>query len=426
MNLAESMNFAWRGVTANKPRSALTMLGVLIGVASVIVLVAVGTGASQSVSDTLSSLGTNTLTIRPGSSAGTGFGGGGGGGVVGSTDSTTDTGTGTDTRAATLTMADSEALSDRERAPDVLAVAPVVSASSVTATYESASHSVATTTGSTAAYLSINNDTVASGRVFSDADYAAHSRVLLIGPTVAKALVGGDGSGILNKTIRLNGKTFTVIGILEAKGSSGFTDSDDVIIAPATAIQDHLAGYGNLNSISVQATSADTVDDAQAQIESILDARHHTTAADRDFNVSNSATFLDAASSITGIFTILLGAIAGISLFVGGIGVMNIMLVTVTERTREIGIRKAIGAGKYDIISQFLLEAVLLSVLGGVAGIALGYLICQIEIAGFKAVVAGYSVALAFSFALAVGLIFGIYPAMRAASLKPIDALRYE
>jgi len=168
------------------------------------------------------------------------------------------------------------------------------------------------------------------------------------------------------------------------------------------------------------------VNDAQTQVESILDARHHTTADDRDFNVSNSASFLSAASSITSIFTILLGAIAGISLLVGGIGVMNIMLVTVTERTREIGIRKAIGAGKYDIIFQFLLEAVMLSVIGGLAGISLGYLICQIEIAGFKAIVAPYSVALAFSFALAVGLFFGIYPAMRAASLKPIDALRYE
>ena len=424
MNVAESFKFAWRDVTANKARSALTMLGVLIGVASVIVLVAVGTGASQSVTNTLSSLGTNTLTVRPGSSSGGLFGGAAPAGSGGGDTTTTDTGT--STRAATLTMADAEALSDPILAPDVVEVAPVVTASSVAATYESASHTINTTTGSTAAYLSINNDTVASGRAFTQADYDAHSRVLLVGPTVAKDLVGGDGSDILNKTIRLNGKAFTVIGILQAKGSSGQIDSDDRIIAPATAVQDHLSGYGNLSSISVKASSAETVNDAQTQVESILDARHHTTADDRDFNVSNSASFLSAASSITSIFTILLGAIAGISLLVGGIGVMNIMLVTVTERTREIGIRKAIGAGKYDIIFQFLLEAVMLSVMGGLAGIGLGYLICQIRIAGFQAIVAPYSVVLAFAFALAVGLFFGIYPAMRAASLKPIDALRYE
>jgi putative ABC transport system permease protein len=231
---------------------------------------------------------------------------------------------------------------------------------------------------------------------------------------------------VLDQVIRLNGKEFTVIGILDAKGSSGPQDSDDRIIAPATAVQDHLAGYGNLSSISVQATSAETVDAAQTQIEAILDARHRTTADDRDFSVTNSATFLSAASSITGIFTVLLGAIAAISLLVGGIGVMNIMLVTVTERTREIGIRKAIGASRADITFQFMLEAVILSVLGGVAGILFGYLVCQIEISGFRAVIEPGSVALAFGFALAVGLFFGIYPATRAASLRPIDALRYE
>ncbi len=198
------------------------------------------------------------------------------------------------------------------------------------------------------------------------------------------------------------------------------------MIAPATAVQDHLAGYGNLSSISVQATSSDTVDAAQRQIEVILDGRHRTSPDDRDYTVISSATFLNAANTITGTFTILLGAIAGISLFVGGIGVMNIMLVTVTERTREIGIRKAIGAGRADITLQFMLEAVILSVVGGVAGIVFGYLVCQIEIAGFRAVIEPYSVIMAFCFALAVGLFFGIYPATRAASLRPIDALRYE
>ncbi|MFT4108367.1 ABC transporter permease [Propionicimonas sp.] len=422
MSISESARFAWRGLTANKTRSALTMLGVLIGVASVIILVGVGTGASASVTNTLNSLGTNTLTVTLKSAGGGLFGGFGGG-------SSSDEATrkdGTSTREPSLTMADAEALSDRTLAPDVAEVAPVVGAASVTATYQGASHSVTSTTGTTASYLAISNETVATGRAFSDSDYQGHSRVLLLGPTVAKDLAGGDGTAILDQTIRLNGKEFTVVGILTAKGTTAGQDQDDRIIAPATAVQDHLAGYGNLSSISVQATSAETVDAAQAQVESVLDARHRTNAEDRDFTVTNSASFLSAASSITSIFTLLLGAIAGISLLVGGIGVMNIMLVTVTERTREIGIRKSIGAGRSDIIFQFMLEAVMLSVLGGVLGIVFGWAVCQIEVAGFRAVVAPYSVALAFSFALAVGLFFGIYPAMRAASLRPIDALRYE
>ena len=422
MNISEAAKFAWRGLMANKPRSALTMLGVMIGVASVIVLVAVGSGASRSVSSTLSSLGTNTLTITPGGGSG-GFGGfpAGFGGAAGDAADT-----GTQIREATLTMADAEALADPVAAPDLARVAPVVSASSVTATLGTASHTVATTVGSTATYLTIGNEVVTRGRAFAASDYDSHSRVLLMGSTVAEALAGGDGTAILDQVVRLNGKEFTVIGLLEEKGSSGFQDEDDRIIAPATAVQDHLAGYGNLSSISVQAASAEKVDAAQTQVESILDSRHRTTADDRDFTVTNSASFLSAASSITGIFTLLLGAIAAISLLVGGIGVMNIMLVTVTERTREIGIRKAIGADRADIILQFMLEAVMLSVLGGVAGIGFGYLVTRIEIAGFRAVIEPYSVALAFGFAVAVGLFFGIYPAMRAASLRPIDALRYE
>ena len=436
MNVAESARFAWRGVTANKPRSALTTLGVMIGVASVIILVAVGTGSSRAVQDQISSLGSNTLTVTSTTSGTGGRGGGGGargpggggfpgggfpgGGVSASTD------TGTKTRSSVLSLADAQALTDKTLAPNVLAVAPVVSASSVTATYLGASHSVNTTTGSSSAYLTINNDTLSSGRIFTDSDYNAHARVVLVGITVAEELAGGDGSGILDQAIQLNGSTFTVVGILTEKGSVGPQDQDDRVIAPLTAVQDVLAGYGALSSISVKATAAATVTTAESEVQSILDGRHGTTASDRDFTVSSASSFLTAATSATQTFTVLLGAVAAISLLVGGIGVMNIMLVTVTERTREIGLRKAIGAPRGDIIAQFLFEAVLLSMLGGVAGTIVGIAGSQFTIVGVTPVVAPYSVALAFGFAIAVGLFFGLYPANRAAALRPIDALRYE
>jgi len=418
--LSESLRFAWRGVTANKVRSALTMLGVLIGVASVIVLVAAGNGASKSVNATLSSLGTNTLTVSPGAATTTGFG------RVRTNQDAAANPIGTLTRPATLSLADADALGDAAAGPAVAAVAAVININSVVASTGSTSHTVASTVATTAEYLAIANDTVSLGRTFTTADDAARSRVVLVGPTIARDLAGGDGSGIINQQIQLNGTPFTVIGILQAKGTTGARDSDDRLITPLTAAQDHLVGYADLSSIAVQARSTDDVEAARAQVETILDNRRHTTATNRDFTVTTSASMLSAASSITSTLTVMLGAIAAISLLVGGIGVMNIMLVTVTERTREIGIRKAIGADKTGIVMQFLIEAVLLSCMGGVAGVTLGVGLAQIEIAGFHAVVSAGSVIVAFGFAVAVGLFFGIYPATRAASLRPIDALRHE
>lgn len=427
MNLPEATRFAVRGVGANKMRSALTTLGILIGVASVIILVAVGNGSAKAVEDSISALGSNTLTVTPN---GTQAGGRGGGGLAdiaslfGGGDDTADTGT--KIRTPALTMEDARALAESERAPNILGVAPVVTAQNITATYEGASHSIPTFSGTTPAYLPINNDTIATGDAFTDADYDAHRRVVLLGPTTARALAGGDGTSIIGQTVAFNGREFTVAGILGAKGSTGPLDQDDRVIAPATAVQDTLTGYGDLASISVKATSADTTDEAQAQVTSILDGRHNTTAATRDYSVFNSATILSAATSSNDTFTVLLGAVAAISLLVGGIGVMNIMLVTVTERTREIGIRKAIGAGKGDIIGQFLLEAVILSLFGGLVGVVIGLIGAQFTIVGVTPMVAPYSVVLAFAVALATGLFFGLYPANRAASLRPIDALRYE
>lgn len=420
MNLVESLRFAWRGVTANKARSALTMLGVLIGVAAVIVLVAVGNGASRSVTSTLASLGTNTLTVTPGVTKSSGLLG------LHRTASGEEANTGTQTRAAVLTSEDAQALADPRLAADVTAVAPVVSPAGVVASYAGASHEVASTIGTTSEYLTISNDQVAAGRAFTPSDEQSHARVVLVGTSVAAALGAGSPETLIGQDIQLNGTPFTVIGILVEKGSAGARDSDDRMIAPLSAVQDRISGYGDLSSIAVQASSADTVADAQTQVETILDQRHRSNPQDRDFTVVTSASMLSAASSITGTLTIMLGAIAAISLLVGGIGVMNIMLVTVTERTREIGVRKAIGADRSEIIVQFLIEATLLSVIGGVAGIALGALLCQVRIAGFQLVIDPWSVLIAFGFALAVGLFFGIYPATRAAALRPIDALRHE
>jgi putative ABC transport system permease protein len=428
MNIGESTRFAVQGVTANKMRSALTTLGILIGVAAVIILVAVGTGSSKAIADSIGQLGSNTLTVSSTSTTGGGRGAfagapaGGGGGAAGAS----TTSSGTKTRANALTMADAKALTKKSDAPDILGVAPVVTASSVTATYDGASHSVSTFTGSTPAYLLINNDTVATGGAFTDADYTAHRRVALVGTTVAKDLAGGNGESIVGKTVAFNGKQFTVVGILTAKGSTGPQDQDDRVVAPATAVQDTLAGYGTLTSISVKATSSSTTSAAQGEVEAILDGRHHVSSTDRDYSVFSSASLLSAVTSSNETFTVLLGAVAAISLLVGGIGVMNIMLVTVTERTREIGIRKAIGAGKGDIVSQFLLEAVMLSLFGGIVGVAVGLIGSQFTIVGVAPVVAPYSVALAFGVAIAVGLFFGLYPANRAATLRPIDALRHE
>jgi putative ABC transport system permease protein len=404
-------------------RSALTTLGILIGVAAVIILVAVGNGSSISIQNQISRLGSNTLTVSSASTAGGGRGGGFPSLFAGQAAAATS---GTKIRAPHLTMDDAQALTDKTLAPDVLGVAPVVSASSVTAAYEGASHTIGTFTGTTTTYLLIDNDSVQTGQIFTDADFEAHRRVALVGPTVAKDLAGGDGTSIVGKTVTFNGKEFTVVGILAAKGSTGPQDQDDRVIAPATAVQDTLSGYGNLSSISIKATSASTVSLAQTEVQSILDGRHGVTASNRDYSVFSAASLISTATSSSQTFTVLLGAVAAISLLVGGIGVMNIMLVTVTERTREIGIRKAIGAGHGDIVAQFLLEAAMLSLFGAAVGVMVGLIGSQFDVIGVHPVVATYSVGLAFAVAMAVGLVFGIYPANRAASLRPIEALRYD
>jgi putative ABC transport system permease protein len=333
---------------------------------------------------------------------------------------------GTQIRSPALTLDDAQALLDPVQAPDVVSVAPVVQASSVTATYAGASHTVGTFNGTTPSYLVNDNDTIAVGVPFTQSDYDQRQRVAVVGLTVATSLVGGDGTSIVGQTVQFNGISYDVVGLLNSKGSTGPQDQDDRVIAPLTAVQDTLTGYGNVSSISVKAASADAVDAATSEVTAILAERHYVSPNNPDFSIFNPSSILSAVTAATGTFTLLLGAVAAISLLVGGIGVMNIMLVTVTERTREIGIRKAIGAQKSDIVGQFLLEAVLLSMFGGLIGVAIGVVVGSLKIGSFQLVVAPYSVVLAFFVSVAIGLFFGIYPANRAASLRPIDALRYE
>jgi putative ABC transport system permease protein len=381
MRWRDNLRIALGGITANKLRSALTVLGVLIGVAAVVILVAVGTGSSKAVAAQINRLGTNTLTVF-----GTGrFGG--------------RSTTGTQSQTSSLTIADVRLLEDKNNAPDVLSVSPV-SSTSVTATYSGAT-TTATVTGSTPSYLTAEDYTVEAGSPITDTDVTKRNRVILIGQTIASDLFT-TGQNPLGQTIQL--------------GSASFT-----------AVEDLLTGYSqSFTQLIVQGKSASTLNLAQSEVESVLASANDTTVANLPFRVLNQQTLLTAATSTSNTFTVLLAAVAAISLLVGGIGVMNIMLVTVTERTREIGIRKAIGAPKSAILTQFLLEAVLLSLIGGIAGIGAGLIGSRFRIDGVNPVIAPYSIFLSFGIAIAVGVFFGFYPANRAASLRPIDALRYE
>jgi putative ABC transport system permease protein len=403
----DNLGIALRGINSNRLRSALTMLGVLIGVAAVIILIAVGNGSSIAIQNSINRLGTNTLTVFNTGRFGRGT-----------------AAEGTQTQLATLTIGDVTALENPNNAPDVESVSPVVSTSQ-TASYQGATYTT-TVEGSTPSYLTAEDYTVSAGSPITEADVTSHAPVVDIGADVASNLFT-TGSDPLGQSIQIGSATFRVIGVLASKGTSGLTNQDAVAIAPYTSVEDVLTGYSqSFSELIVQGKSASTLDLAQNEIESILAAQNDTTVAALPFEILNQATLVSTAESTSSTFTVLLAAVAGISLLVGGIGVMNIMLVTVTERTREIGIRKAIGAPKWVILSQFLYEAVLLSLLGGICGVLIGEIGSHFQIDGVHPVVAPYSIVLAFGVSIAVGVFFGFYPANRAASLRPIDALRYE
>ncbi|XVV09353.1 ABC transporter permease [Actinoplanes sp. CA-131856] len=397
MSFYEVVRFALRGLSANKLRSALTMLGILIGVAAVILLVAVGNGSAKAISDRIEALGTNTITVMS-----TGRGG-------------------SSSTALTKDMAD--ALVDPVLAPDVKSVSPVVS-SSATVTYEGTDHDVSSFVGTTPGWFTASNTPVGQGAAFTADDEAQGRRVVVIGQTVAEELFPGVDP--IDKQVTVGGALFTVVGVLSEKSSTGFQDANDTAVAPLTAVRQVLTGYGSLNSILVEAADPDKVDAVQSEVSTILDQKMNVTSSTTPYRIQNASQLLATQTETADTFTTLLGAVAAISLLVGGIGITNIMLVTVTERTREIGIRKALGAPRRVILTQFLIEATLLSVIGGALGVAAALIGSSFEIVGVKPVIVPSSVGLALGVSIAIGLFFGGLPASRAARLRPIDALRYE
>ena len=395
-------------LTANKVRTSLTMLGIIIGISSVITMVSIGQGAQSSIQSSIQSIGSNLIIVSPGATRSFGYGASSGRGA-----------------AKTLKVDDVTAIS--QEVQNIGALSPEISSRyQVTA---KGTNSNTTVTGVEPAYATVHNVTVNDGEFISDQDISSRSKVAVIGPTTSDDLFG-TGAEAVGQTIRVNGMEFKVVGVTKSKGGTGFGNQDDMVYIPFTSAQLFLLGDSTyVTSLSISATDSTVMTQVQADITSLLLTRHKiSNPTNADFNVLNQADIVSAASSVTGIFTILLGAVAGISLVVGGIGIMNMMLTTVTERTREIGLRKAIGAKAHDINIQFLTEAVALTVIGGTIGVILGWLVCYgITYFGILATqISLNSILLAFGVSAAIGIIFGYYPARRASKLNPIEALRYE
>ncbi len=415
MNIFEALRVAFAGLLANRLRSSLTMLGILIGVAAVILLVAVGNGASVQINNQIQSLGANVIFVYPSNAKGTG-------GV--------SQGFGT---GQTLSMADVDAINSRQQDPDIVAAIPIAQ-SGGQITYANQNY-FAPTTGTTVDFPQVRDYQIAEGSFFTQDDVNSQHRVVVLGSTVVTNLFGTTDP--IGQTIKINRQSFRVIGVFAAKGGSGLGSQDNIVVAPITSVWAYLSGGRgkNISQIVASASSPSTVTQAETELTTILLQRHQISdPAQADFQLQSQQDILNQANSIATTLTLVLGAIAGISLVVGGIGIMNIMLVTVTERTREIGIRKAIGARWRDVLTQFLIEAMVLSGLGGALGIdhrtALAVEAPHIPAIASSTfpppVVSIPSVLLAFGVSVGIGLFFGIYPANRAARLHPIEALRHE
>ena len=395
---------ASQSIFKNKMRAALTMLGIVIGVGAVIVMVAIGNGAQQQIASSINGLGTNLLIVMPGS-----FSPGGASGGAGSINR--------------LTIADADKI--RRDATLLSAVSPVVSARLQVigggGNWRTSINGVSTD------YLTIRNFAVATGAMFTESDVTSSRKVALLGATVAQKLFpDNDPTGA---QIQIGKVPFTVIGTLAAKGqNAGGQDQDDVILVPYSTAQNRLSGNVRIGQILASATNGDDINAAQDELTGIMREAHKLNGADDDFTVRNQAEIAAAASSTTKVMSALLAAIASISLIVGGIGIMNIMLVSVTERTREIGIRMAIGARGGDVLQQFLIESIVMSVTGGLIGLAAGYGGAALlsHITGWSTATPFFAVVVAIGFSAAVGIFFGYYPARKAAGLNPIQALRYE
>jgi len=391
----------------NKMRTFLAILGIVIGIGSVIALLSLGQATQAMISSQIESLGSNLLTVNPGSTRQ--------GNVAGGAGSKT-----------TLTLDDAAAISGSTQITTIAKVSPELSRRTQVTT--GGSNTNTQIVGVTADYLDVHKIGIATGNFITDRDVTQMTKVAVIGPQVATDLFG-VGSTPVGQTIRISGKTFTIIGITESKGGTGFMNQDDIIFVPLTTAQKQLFGVTYLSSIALEAKNADLMTSAQDEVGYFLLTRHKISdPAQADFSIFSQADILNTATSATGTFTALLSGIAAISLLVGGIGIMNIMLVTVTERTREIGLRKALGAKKKVIITQFLIESIILTFTGGVIGILFGLIVSFIisKLINAPFIISPSSMLLAFAVSTGIGILFGWYPAKKASDLQPIEALRYE